>query len=277
MTAKTVFDWIHKLVDSRTVGSTSEAVKIPIQTADTEVHSEGNRSNLEQELDHTFNKPELLRQAITHKSFAYETTGDSSFHNESMEFLGDAILGFLVTDIIYHDFPSVSEGRLSKIKAYLVSSANLSVLANKIGLHQHLRLGRGEEKTGGRKKKALSANAFEAVIAAIYLDAGIVAVRRFLEPLFSPIIEDIKHGRAVVEDPKTTLQEYLQARDSMQARYIVTAETGPEHRKVFHVELVIGEKKLASASGTTKKNAEIQAAQIALNQLRKEADTKEPE
>ena len=275
MTARTIFNWIHRLVDSRTTttGSTSEAVEIPAQSPDVEVHPEGHRSDLEQELEHTFKDPELLRQAITHKSFAYETNGDSSFHNESMEFLGDAILGFVITDIIYHAFPSVSEGRLSKIKAYLVSSANLSVLAKKIDLQQHLRLGRGEEKTGGRKKKALSANALEAVIAAIYLDAGIVAARQFLEPLFSPTIEDIREGRAVVEDPKTMLQEYLQARGDTQARYVVTAETGPEHRKIFHVELVIEDEKLASASGTTKKNAELQAAQIALDQLRKSPDS----
>jgi ribonuclease-3 len=222
---------------------------------------------LEDKLDHTFRNRELLRQAVTHKSHAHEAQEADSFHNESMEFLGDAVLGFLITDVIYHAFPSASEGRLSKIRAYLVSSASLFLLAKKIDLPQYLRLGKGEEKTGGRKKRALSANAFEAVIAAIYLDAGIETVRAFLDPLYAPIIDAIRSGRAIVEDPKTTLQELLQARNMPPAQYVVTAETGPEHRKIFHVDLHIGDQLLASASGTTKKKAELQTAEIALRQL----------
>ncbi len=229
---------------------------------------------LEDKLGHRFRNRDFLRQAITHKSFAHEFEDDPSFHNESLEFLGDSVLGFLITDSIYHAFPSVNEGRLSKIKAYLVSSSNLSIIAQKIDLPQHLRLGKGEEKTGGRKKKALSANAFEAVLAAIYLDADLEAVRSFLESLFAPIIDDIRTGRAVVEDAKTTLQEYLQARNMPTAHYVVTKETGPEHRKVFQVELSVGEKKLAVATGMTKKNAETQAAQFALTQLKSHGEKK---
>jgi ribonuclease-3 len=222
---------------------------------------------LEEKLDYVFRNRELLRQAVTHKSYTHEAVEDDRFHNESMEFLGDAVLGFFITDLIFHAFPTVNEGRLSKIRAYLVSSASLSILAKKVHLPQHLRLGKGEEKTGGRKKKALSANAFEAVIAAVYLDSGIEAVRAFLEPLYAPIITEIQAGRAIVEDPKTTLQEFLQARNMPPAQYIVTAETGPEHRKIFHVDLHVGDDKMASASGTTKKKAEIQTAEIALRQL----------
>jgi ribonuclease-3 len=225
---------------------------------------------LEAKLDYVFRNREFLRQAVTHKSYTHEALEESHFHNESMEFLGDAVLGFLITDLIFHAFPSVNEGRLSKIRAYLVSSSNLYILAKKIDLQQHLRLGRGEEKTGGRKKKALSANAFEAVVAAIYLDAGIERVRAFLDPLYAPIIANIRAGRAIVEDPKTKLQEFLQARNMPLAQYIVTAETGPEHRKIFHVDLHVGDAKLASASGTTKKKAEIQTAEIALRQLTSE-------
>jgi ribonuclease-3 len=236
-------------------------------------------SILEEKLGHKFHNRDLLLQAITHKSFAHELEDDPTFHNESLEFLGDSVLGFLITDGIYHTFPSVNEGRLSKIKAFLVSSSSLSTIAQEIDLPQYLRLGKGEEKTGGRKKKALSANAFEAVLAAIYLDAGMETVRSFLEPLFTPIIEDIKTGRAVVEDAKTTLQEYLQARNMSPAHYAITNETGPEHRKVFHVELSIGEKKMAVATGMTKKSAETQAAQIALAQLknRKEKNSRTQE
>jgi ribonuclease-3 len=233
-------------------------------------------SELEGKLGYTFNNQAFLQQAVTHKSHAHEADEEDSLHNESMEFLGDAVLGFLITDLIYRAFPSMNEGRLSKIRAYLVSSTSLSVLAKEIDLPQYLRLGKGEEKTGGRKKKALSANAFEAVIAAIYLDSGMEAVGSFLRPLYTPIIDEIRAGRAVVEDPKTTLQEFLQARSMPAARYIVSAETGPEHRKIFHVDLLIGEKKVASASGTTKKKAEIQSAEIALRQLHSSENQESP-
>jgi len=227
---------------------------------------------LEEKLAYSFRRPILLQQALTHKSFAYEAGGDCSFHNESMEFLGDAVLGFLVTDLIYHTFPTVSEGRLSKIKGYLVSSAMLSSLALELDLQEHLRLGKGEEKTGGRKKKALSANALEAVVAAVYLDGGIESARELLAPLYSSAVDEIREGRAVVEDPKTTLQEYLQGRGLPPARYMVTFESGPDHQKTFHVELVVGEKQLAKACGATKKKAELQTAQAALEQLRKDGE-----
>jgi ribonuclease-3 len=222
-------------------------------------------SDLESRLGYRFRTRSLLQQALTHKSFAYESEGE--VHNESMEFLGDAVLGFLVTDFIYRDFPALSEGRKSKIKAYLVSAATLSHLALSLDVPGHLRLGKGEEKTGGRKKKALSANALEAIVAAIYLDAGIDQVRRFLEPLYLPLIREVQDGRAIIEDPKTALQEFLQARNLEPAQYNVTAETGPEHRKTFHVELRIGARKVSSANGPTKKNAELLAAHAALAAL----------
>ncbi len=225
-------------------------------------------TELEQRLRYRFSQEDLLRQALTHKSFAHES--GNGVHNESMEFLGDAVLGFLITDFIYQDFPAFTEGRKSKIKAYLVSAATLSSLALELEIPQFLRLGKGEEKTGGRKKSALSANALEAVVAAIYLDTGIDAVRAFLQPLYSPLIEEVREGRAVVEDPKTTLQEFLQARNLEPAHYHVTAESGPEHRKTFQIELKVGGRKLGQASGTTKKKAELLAAQAALAKLREE-------
>jgi ribonuclease-3 len=227
----------------------------------------GELSDLESKLAYRFRTRALLQQALTHKSFAYESEGEA--HNESMEFLGDSVLGFLVTDFIYRDFPALSEGRKSKIKAYLVSATTLSHLALDLDVPKHLRLGRGEEKTGGRKKKALSANALEAIVAAIYLDSGIDQVRRFLEPLYRPLIREVQEGRAIIEDPKTALQEFLQARNLEPAQYSVTAETGPEHRKTFHVELRIGARKVSSANGPTKKNAELLAAQAALAALLK--------
>jgi ribonuclease-3 len=221
--------------------------------------------DLEARLGYRFQNRALLQQALTHKSFAYESEGE--VHNESMEFLGDSVLGFLVTDFIYRDFPALSEGRKSKIKAFLVSATTLSHLALELDVPRHLRVGKGEEKTGGRKKKALSANALEAIVAAIYLDSGIEHVRRFLEPLYLPLIREVQDGRAIIEDPKTALQEFLQARNLEPAQYSVTAETGPEHRKTFHVELRIGARKVSTANGPTKKNAELLAAQAALAAL----------
>ena len=171
------------------------------------------------------------------------------------------------------DAPAEPEIRLKlDQKAYLVSSTTLSLLALQLEIPKYLRLGRGEEKTGGRKKKALSANAFEAVIAAIYLDSGIDEVRRFLAPLYYPMIREVGDGRAAVEDPKTALQEYLQARNLEAAHYAVTAETGPEHRKTFQVALRIGDRTLGTATGPTKKNAELLAAQTALAKLLSEED-----
>lgn len=232
-------------------------------------------SELEQRLGHEFADKKLLRQALTHKSFAHESA--SSEHNESMEFLGDSILGFLITDLIYRSFPDFTEGRKSKVKAYLVSATTLSSLALRLGVQDYLRLGKGEEKTGGRKKNALSANAFEALVAALYLDAGIESAQRFLMPIFLPLIEDVRVGRAVVEDPKTALQEFLQARNLNTAQYVVNAETGPEHRKEFHVHLKVGERTLAEASGSTKKKAELLAAKAALLLLQDEAEYQEAE
>ena len=222
-------------------------------------------------LSYRFREPRLLQQALTHKSFAYES--ESTVHNESMELLGDSVLGFLVTDFVYHFFPALTEGRKSKIKAYLVSSRTLSAIALDIGIPRYLRLGKGEEKTGGRSKKALAANAFEAVVAAIYLDASIEQARGFLSPLYKPLLIDIQEGRAAVEDPKTALQEYLQARNLGSAQYSVTAETGPEHRKTFHIVVRVGQRMLGEASGKTKKRAELQAAEAALAELTEEART----
>ena len=245
--------------------STSGASKDPVTSP-----APGALEPLEKRLSYRFRNEALLRQALTHKSHAHES--GTTEHNESMEFLGDAILGFLVTDFIYHEFPSLSEGRKSKIKAYLVSASTLSTLALELGIPEFLRLGKGEEKTGGRKKKALAANALEAVVAAIYLDSGIDLVRAFLAPLYTPLFQAIREGRAVVEDPKTALQEFLQARNGKPAQYIVTAESGPEHRKIFHVEVRVGGRSLGAASGTTKKKAELQAAQTALARLIAEGD-----
>ena len=230
-------------------------------------NSSSNLGELQDILGHEFKDLGLLEKALTHKSFAHEA-GEGFTHNESLEFLGDSILGFLITDIIYERFPELDEGHKSKIKAYLVSAVALSELALKLELAKYLRLGKGEEKTGGRQKQALRANALEAVVAAIYLDAGIDAARAFVEPLYSPLFTEVQGKGAAVEDPKTTLQEHLQAQNLPPAQYVIVKEKGPEHRKTFHVNLLVGDRRLATTSGSTKKKAELRAARVALEKLR---------
>jgi ribonuclease-3 len=228
-------------------------------------------TELQKALGLSFRDPSLLERALTHKSHAHEA-GTDSLHNESLEFLGDSILGFLITDLIYHRFPGLDEGRKSKIKAYLVSAVALSNLALQLDLAKYLRLGKGEEKTGGRHKQALRANALEAVVAAVYLDAGIEAARAFVEPLYDPLFTEVQGKSAAVEDPKTTLQEHLQAQNLPPAQYVIAREKGPEHRKTFHVNLLVGERTLATTSGSTKKKAELRAARVALEKLRQETE-----
>jgi ribonuclease-3 len=230
-----------------------------------DVRRQTDLSQLERDIGISFGDRELLARALTHKSYAYEVVGVE--HNESLEFLGDAVLGFIVTDLVFHTFPDFREGRKSKIKAYLVSANTLSGLSQALSIPQYVRLGRGEEKTGGRKKKALCANTFEALVAAVYLEAGIEATREFLTPLYEPLLQNVRSGKAIVEDAKTALQEFLQAQKLSPPHYELTGETGPEHRKTFHVELRVGRRKLGRASGRTKKGAELMAARAALDKL----------
>jgi len=228
-------------------------------------------STVEEKLELSFRQPALLEQAFTHKSYTHETRGQAP-HNESLEFLGDAVLGFIITDIIYRNHPELDEGRQSKIKAHLVSTAALSRLAGELELAEHLRLGKGEEKTGGRRKTALRANLLEALVAAVYLDAGIEAARAFVERIYAGLLLPIRQGRTDLVDAKTALQEYLQARGRPLAEYRVASETGPEHKKTFHLELFLDGQKMAAASGKTKKEAELAAARTALTRLFKQSE-----
>jgi ribonuclease-3 len=238
--------------------------------------SEPDLEPLQKKLGHSFRDPSLLERALTHKSHAHEA-GQSEHHNESLEFLGDSILGFLVTDLIYQRFPTLNEGRKSKIKAYLVSAVALSDLALDLDLPKYLRLGKGEEKTGGRRKQALRANALEAILAAIYLDAGIDAARAFVEPLYQQLFQEVADLGTAVEDPKTKLQEHLQAAHLPPAEYVITKEKGPEHRKTFHVNLLVGERMLANTTGSTKKKAQLRAARIALEKLQRDTPSEPTE
>jgi len=231
---------------------------------------------LEERLGHHFLKPELLQRALTHSSaipelrasHGGEAAADSAVqNNEQLEFLGDAVLDMLASEYLLALFPGWSEGQLSKSRARLVNAHSLELAARRLRLGEHLRLGRGEEKTGGRDKPALLADAFEAVLAAIYIDAGLPAAREVLRRvLFEQAVEE-RGERIADSDRKSALQEFLQGRGQPPAEYRLAGQSGPDHQKMFRIEVWVGGACLASAEGSTKKEAEQRAALRALERL----------
>jgi ribonuclease-3 len=225
---------------------------------------------LEDRMGHKFDDLGLLEHALTHRSRAHEDASGGVIDNESLEFLGDAVLGFVIADMLFQRFPTHSEGYKSKVKASIVSATSLTRLANKIDLGRYVLLGRGEEKTGGRLKHAILADSFEAVIAAIYLDGGIEPARRFIISQFAPLIieaGDQAAEAAFTEDWKSALQERLQADGRGLPRYRLASAEGPDHHKRFDVEVLVGGKPAGRATGRSKKDAEQQAAKAALESL----------
>jgi len=227
--------------------------------------------DLEAAIGYSFQNAQLAARSLTHSSYCEESSGGrDTLSNEQMEFLGDSILGFLVSELLVRRFPEYAEGQLSKMKSHLVSASHLHHEAQKLDLGRFLRLGKGEERSGGRTKKTLLVDALEALVAAIYMDGGLEAARRFVS---RSILEGMEGRELQTEDYKSELQELLQGRHFPQARYVVVRERGPEHSKVFTVQVRIGSEWLAEAEGDSKKAAQQAAAQIALVKLReKEID-----
>ena len=222
---------------------------------------------LEARINYRFKDRGLLEHALTHKSKAHEDPSGGVADNESLEFLGDAVLGLVVAEVLFRSFPNYSEGQKSKIKANLVSTASLAELAEQLGLGDHMILGRGEEKTGGRRKQALLADTCEALIAAIYLDGGLEPARAFLTREFQPGIEAARLPDYFGRDHKSRLQEKLQAEGRPLPAYRVSGEIGPDHRKLFHVEVFVGDDMIAQGVGRTKKEAEQEGARLALDAI----------
>jgi ribonuclease-3 len=232
-------------------------------------------------LDYRFVRPELLEQALTHTSQAREleaaSEGSRKGDNEQLEFLGDAILGLITSEELFHRFPHFREGELSKMRAHLVSERHLILVAQQLELGKYLRLGRGEEKSGGRNKTALLVDALEAILAAVYLDGGIETARSLvLRHIVTPELERIAlNGNSLPShDYKSALQEKLQSIGRPQPAYVLVKEQGPEHSKTFTVEarlqLVDTETRpefVGRAEGSTKKNAEQDAARQVLEYL----------
>jgi ribonuclease-3 len=220
-------------------------------------------SVFEDRIGYRFRDRDLLTRALTHKSYSHEAKSEDIGHNETFEFLGDSVLGFVVGDLLFRNFPTLDEGALSKMKAFLVSSTSLAAKARDFGMGDVIRLGVGEEKTGGRRKDSLLANLYEAMIAAVYLDGGIDAARQLLERTFSSNIGEINAHDLLFHDYKTALQELAQGSGFPLPEYSVVGEIGPDHDKMFVVEVKVGSL-VARGEGSSKKEAQQQAAQHAL-------------
>jgi ribonuclease III len=223
---------------------------------------------LQKAIGYRFRDRGLLEHAMTHTSRANEDVTGGVVDNESLEFLGDAVLGFVIADALFREFPDWDEGEKSKTKASMVSTFALAKQAERLQLGEHLLLGRGEEKTGGRRKQALLADSYEALIAAIYLDGGIDAARAFIKREFQHFIAEARRHGVAGQDYKSGLQELVQARSQPLPEYRLIGTFGPDHDKRFEVEVLVGGEALARASGPSKKEAEQEAARIALENLR---------
>lgn len=252
------------------MGTESSGSESPTQTKDTlEV--------LERRVGYSFQDRAVLVQALTHRSYANER-GKTAADNEVLEFLGDAVLGLVVSDALCGRFPFFTEGQMSKLKSFLVSADTLSKLADALGVGEFILLGRGEEKTAGRAKKSILANTLEAVIAAIYTDGGLEPAREFILRQVAPLVDDVDEVRPhPVHDFKSAVQEHVQASGLALPEYEVVDESGPDHEKLFHVELAVDGSPATRGVGPTKKRAEQDAARRWLETPSPETSSSEPD
>ncbi|MFA7535786.1 MAG: ribonuclease III [Desulfuromonadales bacterium] len=217
-------------------------------------------------IGYVFDNPEWLCEALTHKSYTNEKPGQNLTHNERLEFLGDAVLGLVVSRHIFNAFPHLAEGELTRIRAEIVNEKGLAAVGRQLAIGDALLLGRGEEKSGGRDKDSLIANAVEAVLGAIFCDGGLEAVAPVIEHTFAKAIE-YSAKRKVGIDHKTRLQEYLQARHGCTPAYVPARTEGPDHQRIYTVEVHFAGETIGCGQGRTKKAAEQEAASKALAAL----------
>ncbi len=222
-------------------------------------------TDFEDKIGYHFKNQGVLRQALTHSSYANERHMKKLSDNERLEFLGDAVLEIISSDFLYHNYPDVPEGQLTKLRASIVCEPTLALCTKELELGDYLYLGRGENQTGGRNRKSILSDALEAVIGAIYLDGGFANAKEFVLKF---ILTDIEH-KQLFYDSKTILQEVVQG-EHEQLDYRLVGESGPDHDKSFSVEVWIGEQKISEGSGHTKKAAEQEAAYHALIKLREQ-------
>jgi ribonuclease-3 len=231
---------------------------------------------LEEKLGYRFRDRELLLRALTHRSCASEFPPDQCADNEQLEFLGDAVLGFVVSEALVSRYPAALEGELSQWKSHLVSATYLYRCALSIDLGDYLRLGKGEERNGGRARRTVLANAFEAVIAAMHLDGGIEVATAFVRAKVLGEIDQMADGAIELLNHKSVLQERTQAMGLPMPRYFTVATAGPEHAKVFTVEARVGDVLSERATGSSKKAASQHAAEILIGRLRTLEDKPRP-
>ena len=224
---------------------------------------------LQRRLRVTFQSPDLLARALVHRSYLNEATDAAEVSNERLEFLGDAVLGLVIASWLYVRYPNVPEGRLTEMRSRLVRGESLALVAERLDLGAHLRLGRGEDATGGRTRPMNLARALEAVIGAVFLDRGYARTRDWLERLLRPELEALGGGE-LQEDAKSRLQHTAQALYGTTPRYRVVSAEGPDHDKVFTVQAVIHQRSIAAGQGRSKRSAEKEAAQMALQTIAQE-------
>jgi len=210
-------------------------------------------------IGYTFKNEQLLKQALTHSSYANEKHLKKLSDNERLEFLGDAVLEVISSEFLYQNYPNLTEGQLTKLRASIVCEPTLATCTEEIQLGEFLFLGKGEDHTGGRKRKSVLSDAMEAVIGAIYLDGGFANAKEFVLKF---IMTDIEH-KHLFYDSKTILQEVVQG-EHEQLTYVLLSESGPDHEKIFEVGVLIGNKEISTGKGHTKKSAEQEAAYQAL-------------
>ena len=219
---------------------------------------------LEKAIGHSFRDIQLLENALAHSSYANERFHNSLRSNERLEFLGDSILGMIVADHLYRNFPDRPEGELTRMRADMVCEQSLAIIANKIGLGNFLLLGHGEERFGGRTRSSILADAVESVIAACYLDGGYEAALGFVTTF---VLSDVPVAKLHNVDYKTALQEKVQQKKNQTLSYKMVGESGPDHDKQFQVEVSLNGKVVGQGSGTSKKRAEQAAAKAAIETL----------
>jgi ribonuclease-3 len=223
----------------------------------------GNAPQLEKRLGYRFRDKDILLRALTHSSHAFETNGEAA-DNEVLEFLGDSVVGLIAADFFFRKYPRATEGDLSKFKSSASSTVALAGFAQEVKLDRFLRLGKGEERSGGRKKTTILAGAFEALVGALFLDGGFEAARAFFLPLLEGSYRKVKAEKGTINNSKSALQELLQKNDLPAPDYRLVTERGPDHKKEFVVEVCLEKTPLARATGPSRKAAEQRAAALAL-------------
>jgi ribonuclease-3 len=214
---------------------------------------------------YSFKDLKLLETALTHSSFSHETKHTELPHNERLEFLGDQVFGLLVSEFLYKKFPDIEEGNLSHLRAHLVEAVSCAQYAMKLGLQNYIKLGKGESRNWGKGRESLVADLFEAVLGALFLDGGFDAAYLFFEEKLVPLLEE--HLKSPPLNYKAELQKFCQKEHKVYPTYKVLEESGPEHSKLFKVGVYHGENLLGLGSGNSKKQAEMQAAKLALESM----------